>query len=164
MTHPNFGMDLSHAKSRYSLSYLYALCAHVGCVVKETPQDSDVHAVDATVEFEESDVRVQLKCTSAKQMDGDSITVSFKETWIKKWMKCQLPVYIVLVVVPDDQTDWVDYGTESTLHRTQAYWARFDRNSRAKSIRVPQANRFSVDTLVEWHAQFANDFGEEEAS
>lgn len=54
----NFGLDDDKSKSRYSLSYLYAVCAQAGALVSETPQYSDVHTVDGTIAFDESFVRV----------------------------------------------------------------------------------------------------------
>lgn len=33
--HPHYGLSLNGAKSRYSLSYLYAVCSHAGCTVTE---------------------------------------------------------------------------------------------------------------------------------
>lgn len=161
--HPHYGLDLNGAKSRYSLSYLYAVCAQAGCTVLETPQDSDVHAVDATVRFEEGDVRVQMKCSSTYRMDKSQIRFPLQQQWIDKWRKYQGTTFVVLVLVPEDKADWVEYGAE-TRHRTQAYWAKFDRNSTEKSIVIPRANRFDIAALAEWHSEFATDFGEEAAS
>lgn len=161
--HPHYGLELNGAKSRYSLSYLFAVCSQAGCTVMETPQDSDVHSIDATVQFEEGDVRVQMKCSSTHQMTGSHIRFQLKQQWIDKWKKYQGTTFIVLVLVPENKADWVEYGVE-TLHRTQAYWAKFDRNSTMKSIVIPRTNRFDISALAKWHSEFATDFGEEAAS
>lgn len=161
--HPYYGLEPNSAKSRYSLSYLYAVCSQAGCTVKETAQDSDIHATDALVEFEEGDVRVQLKCSSALQMTGSHIRFPLKPRWIEKWKKYQGSMFVVLVVVPEEKADWVQYGDVETVHRTQAYWAKFDRSSTEKSIVIPRANRFNISALAEWHSEFATDFGEEAA-
>lgn len=161
--HPDYGLSLNGAKSRYSLSYLYAVCSQAGCTVTETLQDSDVHAVDATVQFAEGDVRVQMKCSSTYRMTRSHIRFPLQQDWIDKWKKHQGATFVVLVLVPKDKADWVEYGAD-TLHRTQAYWAKFDRTSTEKSIVIPRANRFGVSTLDEWHSEFAIDFGEEAAS
>jgi Domain of unknown function (DUF4365) len=161
MTNADYGLGIDGAKSRYSLSYLYAVCAHAGCTVYETPQDSDVHSVDGTIQFQESDVRVQMKCSSAKQMADEFERVDLKDKWIAKWKKSEVPVYVVLVVVPTDKTDWVGYGDEDTLHKTRAYWARFKRDSTAKSIRIPRNQRFGVDTIHVWHEELVSRFGED---
>jgi hypothetical protein len=162
MTPENYGLGIDGAKSRYSLSYLYAVCAHAGCTVYETTQDSDVHSVDGTIQFEESDVRVQMKCSSVKQMSNEFERVDLKDTWITKWKKSEVPVYVILVVVPEDKTEWVGYGDKDTLHKTRAYWARFKRDSTASSIRIPRSQRFGLETIHEWHGDLMARFGEDE--
>ncbi|GAD87059.1 MULTISPECIES: DUF4365 domain-containing protein [Nocardia] len=162
--HPHYGLDLNGAKSRYSLSYLYAVCSQAGCTVIETPQDSDVHSIDATVQFEEGDVRVQMKCSSTHRMTGSQIRFQLKQQWIDKWRKYQGTTFVVLVLVPEHKADWVQYGDDETVHRTQAYWAEFDKSSTAKSIVIPRANRLDTSTLAKWHSAFAVGFGEEAAS
>ncbi|AUM17399.1 DUF4365 domain-containing protein [Rhodococcus ruber] len=159
--HPvsDFGLGIDQSKSRYSLSYLYSLCAHAGCAVKATEQDSDVHAIDATVEFEEADVRVQLKCTESPKSTKSGFTVSLEDSWIRKWQRCHIPVYVVLVVVPKLRSGWVDYRTQDTVHNTHAYWERFDKTSTAKSIHIPIGNRFQSATLEKWHADLSSEFG-----
>lgn len=158
MTLVDYGLGIDSAKSRYSLSYLYAVCAQAGCTAIETPQDSDVHAIDGTIQFEEADVRVQLKCSSTMQMTAEFERIDLKENWIAKWKKAEIPVYVVLVVVPPEKTDWVSYRSDDTLHRTRAYWAEFDRSSVEKSIRIPRSQQFGVGTIHEWHSQMIDRF------
>ncbi|MCT7294316.1 DUF4365 domain-containing protein [Rhodococcus sp. PAE-6] len=116
--------DLSpeQCKSRYSLAFMNALCAQAGVTIGETRQDEDVHAIDMAVNFTEAPVQVQLKCSSAKTMSGPFERIDLEERWIEKWAMSQLPVFLVLVVVPDDRADWLSDNERSTLHRAHAYW------------------------------------------
>ena len=59
------------------------------------------------------------------QMTSDFERVDLDDHWITKWKKSEVPVYVVLVVVPASKIDWVDYRDEDTLHDTRAYWARY---------------------------------------
>lgn len=158
MTIADYGLGIDGAKSRYSLSYLYTVCAHAGCTVIETTQDSDVHSIDATIQFAEADVRVQMKCSSTKQMTSDFESIDLHDNWITKWKKSELPVYVVLVVVPEDKTEWVGYRDDDTLHKTRAYWARYQRESTKKSIQIPRDQRFGVATIHEWHGELIRRF------
>ncbi|WP_374228006.1 DUF4365 domain-containing protein [Rhodococcus qingshengii] len=145
----NYGGDLevSSRKSRYSLAFISSLCAQAGLRVSETRQDEDVHAIDMSVEYPESSVRLQLKCSSSMQMTRKFETISCDQYRIDRWRDNAGPVFIVLVVVPDNHYDWIADEDRSTLHRTHAYWAQYDPNSTRKSVRVYQENRVTLDVV-----------------
>lgn len=103
-----------------------------------------------SVEFPENPVRVQLKCSSAKQMTSEFETIDFEDYWIEQWKLNIGPVFIVLVVVPGEIAKWVTEGDRETLHQTHAYWARFDPTSDRKSVRVYRSNRVTLGTLIIW--------------
>lgn len=138
-----------NSKSRYSLSYLYSICAQSGHTATETRQDEDVHSIDASVRLRGTDVYVQLKCTSSPETNGQGYRVDFEDGWIAKWRESKLPVYIVLVVVPQVHDEWIDHPSDTdTLHRSAAFWGRFDPNSIAKSITV--SKRLTASTMKQW--------------
>lgn len=153
-------LDSNHAKSRYSLSYLFSVCAQAGRTATETRQDEDVHAVDAWVKLAGATVYVQLKCTEAPNRTATGIRVDFEDGWIEKWREEKLPVYIVLVVVPPGQTDWIEHlEDESTLHKAVAYWGRFDPESSKKSITLSLTDRLTLDTMDRWQQDVDDVFG-----
>lgn len=157
----SFGLGVDGAKSRYSQAYLSAICAQSGSVVYEGRQDEDCWAIDARVELIASDVAVQLKCTEAPNRTKVGIRIDLKDDWIEKWSLKRTPVYVVGVVVPVGQDDWIEHSLdETTVHNTAAYWARFDRTSTAKSITLPYANRFGIHTLDVWNDDVDDAFGE----
>ena len=120
-------LDDKRRKSRYSLSYLYAMCAHAGYGAQETRQDEDVEAIDARVTLQGAAVPVQLKCTSSPEETQAGYRVDFEDGWITSWKQQRLPVFIVLVVVPKGHNPWIDHTLDTaTLHRTAAFWGRFD--------------------------------------
>lgn len=155
--------DLSpeQCKSRYSLAFMNALCAQAGVTISETRQDEDVHAIDMAVNFTEAPVQVQLKCSSAKSMSGPSERIDLEERWIEKWSTSQLPVFLVLVVVPDDRADWLSDSDRSTLHRAHAYWTQIEPPLAQKSVHVARTNRLTIDTLLDWRNILRKGFGQE---
>ncbi|WP_370500490.1 DUF4365 domain-containing protein [Mycolicibacterium sp. jd] len=153
-------LDDKHSKSRYSLAYLFALCAQAGYTAEETRQDEDIHAIDATVKLVGASVYVQLKCTEVPNKTQAGYRVDFEDEWIEKWQGEHLPVYIILIVVVSGQTNWIEHPDDaSTLHRAAAFWGRFDAASDAKSITISASNRLTVDSMKQWQSDIDELFG-----
>ncbi|OZF09856.1 hypothetical protein CH300_00295 [Rhodococcus sp. 15-1154-1] len=127
-----------------------ALCAQAGLGIVETRQDEDYQAVDLGLNYPEGVVRVQLKCSSAKTMAGNFETIDLEQSWIDNWKENVGPVFIVLVVVPDQLADWLTNHDLTTVHETHAYWTRYDKTSSRKSVRLNKVDRVDLGTLFEW--------------
>ncbi|WP_166659143.1 DUF4365 domain-containing protein [Labedaea rhizosphaerae] len=145
-------LDTNRAKSRFGVAYVRAVCSQAGVGFQETSPDEDVLAVDGTVAFEIADARVQVKCTGQFRLKGGSTaTWPIDESWRKRWNRCGVPVYFVLVIVdPDDQVAWLHHQDEATLHRAAAFWVRVDKLPDGQNIVVPKAQRLTADTLRLW--------------
>jgi hypothetical protein len=152
-------------QSRYGPKYLSLVVAQAGGAFSETSIDEDTMAIDATVRLGGGFiVDVQVKATYQYALDGTeaSLTWPLKETWIEKWRRHPYPLYLVIVVVPDDSASWLDHSQEGTmLARTAAYWARVDVASLggARSIAVPREQRLTHETMVQWLADSRALFG-----
>ena len=143
------------SKARFGAAYLRAICSHAGVGFTETTIDEDVLAVDGTVDFAVSPVRVQIKCTGQFRIAGGR-TASWQaeESWWGNWHRSKIPVYFVLVVVdPDDQLMWLQHQDEGTLQRAAAFWVRVDLLSDGSRIMVPKSQRLTADTLRVWAAE-----------
>ncbi|MGX5680262.1 DUF4365 domain-containing protein [Schumannella luteola] len=143
-------------QARYGVVYMRALAGQVGCLFNETPPGEDVLAVDCSIEFRENIVRVQVKTTYRYAIDGDEDHLTYTATphWIEAWGDSHVPVYFVVVVLPDDSGVWLDHHDGGTdMHRTAAYWVRIDPAALRESptIRVPRSQRVMADTLTIWH-------------
>jgi hypothetical protein len=152
-------LDLNARKGRYGVVYMRAIAGQAGCGFNETSAGEDTLAIDHTLEFPEGSVRVQVKTTATMAIDGDDefLPFSAEDKWIEKWSAVQLPVYFVIVVVPDDSGQWLDHNTTGThMVGTAAYWVRLTPESFAdtKTIKVPRAQRVTMDTIPTWHADF----------
>lgn len=150
-------------QARYGVVYMRALAGQVGCLFNETAPGEDVLAIDCQVEFRESIVRVQVKTTYQYAIDGDEDHFSYtaSDHWIDSWADSHVPVYFVVVVLPDDSGAWLDHHDAGTqMHRTAAYWVRIDAAALRESptIRVPRSQRVTADTLSTWHDDLVGGF------
>ncbi|NRD09507.1 DUF4365 domain-containing protein [Rathayibacter agropyri] len=148
-------LNLTQRKGRYGVVYLRALAGQVGCGIEETPPGEDVQAIDADVKFQAGSVAVQVKTTHKHAIDGKNAEIHFTPhvDWLRKWGKLKVPVYFVVVVVPDDSGQWLDHHAVGTqMNRTAAYWCRIDVTTvtSANKIVVPRSQRLSAETLIAW--------------
>lgn len=139
-------------KARYGLAYLRSICSQAGVGMTENSPDEDVLAVDCKVEFNEADVRVQVKCTSQWQLAGRSMSIPVEPDWIRKWDKNLFPVYLVVVIVSEPPSGWLRHDHDGTFHATAGFWTRLRTTEIGRSINVPKGQRLSTDSIAEWHA------------
>jgi hypothetical protein len=145
-------LSANGSKARYGVAFVSAICCHAGVEFKETSPDADVLAVDGTVQFESGPARVQIKCTGRFRITSQG-TASWpaEAHWWAKWHKSKIPVYFVLVIVdPDDQFQWLNHLADSTLHKSAAFWVRVDKMAASESVVVPKAQRLTAATLIDW--------------
>jgi hypothetical protein len=152
-------MDDNICKARYGLSYVRSICDQAGLSLLENPPDADVLAVDCYVVFRESQVRVQVKCTSQWSIGGSSLTWPVEEGWVRKWDDSLSPVYFVVVIVPNDRKLWICHdGANGTLHRSAAFWVRLVPGMTKDSIRVPKDQRLMATTMDVWHKDLLDSY------
>lgn len=129
---PSVPLDPIQRQARYGVVYMRALASQVGCLFSETAPGEDVLAIDCNIEFPENIVRVQIKTTHQYAVDGqeDHFTYTATPHWIEKWSQSRVPVYFVVVVVPNDSGLWLDHHNGGTqMVRTAAYWVRIEHHS-----------------------------------
>ncbi|MBO3663877.1 DUF4365 domain-containing protein [Microbacterium stercoris] len=156
---PHQQLDLNARKGRYGVVYMRAVAGQAGCGFTETSPGEDTLAIDYTLEFPEGAVRVQVKTSAQYQIDGDDDFLSFgvKDEWIAKWARTKLPIYFVIVVVPNDSGSWLNHDITGTqMVRTAAYWVRLQPGQFAttKTIKIPRSQRVTSETLPQWHLDF----------
>lgn len=160
---PSAPLGAIQRQARYGVVYMRALAGQVGCLFNETAPGEDVLAIDCNIEFPENIVRVQVKTTYQYAIDGDDDHLTYTATphWIEKWEQSHVPVYFVVVVVPNDSAQWLDHHDGGThMFRTAAYWVRIDAAVLRESptIRVPRSQRVKADTLAIWHNDLVSGF------
>ena len=124
----------------------------------EPRPDEDVLASDCSVDFPEASVRVQVKCTSQWKIGGRGLTWAVEDNWVRKWDQFIVPVYFVVVIVPEDQDQWLRQDGDGTFHRTAAFWVRLIPGMIGDSIKVPKSQRLTVQTIPLWHSHLLDLF------
>lgn len=144
--------EVTRRQARYGLFHLGALSAHAGYGLSETPPDSDILAVDCSLEAEALPIRIQVKCTT-RSFSKKLRYLSWKveDSWRERWQKNVTPVYFVVVRVSQSNVDsWMAHQQDSTLHRAAAFWAEIDPANIPDRIRVFESDRLTAATLVDW--------------
>lgn len=152
-------------QERYGLTYLSDVCAEAGVGLSETRAGEDHFAIDAYVVLRNGPVPVQVKCTTRQftQTEPRHMTWQIEQAWWDKWAENMLPVFVLLVQVPNDDRGWIDYDQDdATLHRTSAYWVHVQAapGPAPASITLPRAQRFTAASLTEWTRIYRGGFGQ----
>lgn len=137
-------------RARYGVAYVEALCAHAGTDFRESSPDTDVSAVDGSIEFARMPVRVQIKCTSRYQVGARSLTLRLKSEWVDKWTESDTPVFVIVVKVPQSVPEWVEHADVFTRHHTVAFGKRFEPGMHTSSMKFTAADKMTSETLYEW--------------
>ena len=146
--HPKFSDN--GRRARYGAAYFSSLCAHAGATFTETRVDEDIEAIDATLGFQRTIVRVQIKCTSKFVVGNGQMTLQLEDHWVESWEASDTPVFVVVVKVPKNVDQWVEHDAVFTRHHTVAFGKRFPRGVAAKSLTFSVADKLTSETLYEW--------------
>lgn len=149
-------------QASYGMAYVLNVCAQFGVGTLDTKQDQDVNAIDTAIDFGAAAMRIQVKCTTADFTKRDPhISWPIEPTWVTKWRENLLPTFLILVKVPHDPRDWLDYDTDDeTLHRAAAYWVQINNlpDPAPASLIIPRTNRFTPETVRDWNALLQGGF------
>lgn len=130
--------------------YMRSLLAQANVAHSEFSPGEDRHAVDATLIFATSTVRVQVKCGTKEPNKDGSMTVDVMDGWKAKWSVCKQPVYLVYVRLEKaDPPGWIEHAGLLTLMHTRAFWARVNTVT-GSSVRIPIENRLCAETFIQW--------------
>lgn len=144
-------MELSMRKSRYGISYVKNIAAQAGVAMVENNPDEDSLGVDCFIPFGVGTARIQVKCLGGHDLsDLGDFRVDLKKAWIEKWSQCLEPVYLVAVLLSDDDyAGWIKHSDMDTLHKSTAYWVRINQLGSVSSVRIPKStgNRLSIEAF-----------------
>lgn len=136
---------------RLGVAYVRSVLAQAAIPNEETSSGEDHLAVDLSVQFPSSAVRVQVKSGTRAPNKNGSITVPLEARWCRVWAASQIPVYLVYVRLEKSRPrDWLAHLDLHTTMHAHAHWVRVNGVS-AASVRVPLANRLSINTFDAWH-------------
>lgn len=153
-------LDSDRRKARYGVAYVRSICAQAGVNLQETSPDEDVLAVDCDIKFRKGPVSAQIKCTSQLKIHGRSASWPVESKWVNKWKLSLLPVYFVIVIVPDEVAEWIEHDpAEGTFHRAAAFWRRIRPDEQIGTrLSIPKDQRFQASTLDAWYSDLLATF------
>lgn len=150
-------------KEDLSSSYLSAICAYGGIDFEKVHHDDDSTdvVIKKTVTLEEgrkyiSTLRVQLKSTSSPGQYTDKGEYLVYKLKVKNYndlcMEGTTAVILALLVLPEDESDWLTWTQEELLIKGCMYWASFalhqpSQNSETVSVHIDKKNVINSTTL-----------------
>lgn len=138
-------------KSRMGGAYLRSVCAQAGVGFMEVSGEEDLLAVDGLVTLPQVDIRVQIKCTSRFSLAGDSASWPMQTRWVERWRESIGPVFLVLVIVHEDASYWLQHEVDHTRLEASAWWCRVDKLPEGtKTLTGLKKNRLTSDTFAIW--------------
>jgi hypothetical protein len=157
--------DIKEALSRH---YFGAIASRGGFCCN-TPKDFgvDIHVTRPIPDEREGGVRlletgeqvhIQLKATCERQVirDGNLIRYDLEAKSYNDLVRrrgSMIPLYLVLLVLPDDTKEWLSVNADDLLLRRHAYWWITDKdavptgNHRTVRIEIPAENALTLDFL-----------------
>lgn len=104
-----------------------------------------------------SQLRIQLKstCSPSQYTDtGDCIKYTLKvKNYNDLCTPSTMPIILCLLILPEDDSVWVNWSTEDLLIKGSMYWldlssAERSPNAEAVSVSIPKSNTVSPETLL----------------
>lgn len=158
-------MHTTQDKEDLHISYISALCASAG--ISYDTQRHDQDSTDGIIKkritfldgiFYDSALRIQLKCTSSSSQyedKGEYISYKLKvKNYNDLCAPSTIPIILGLLILPEDEKDWVKWSTEELLIRGCMYWADFSTQQRSDNsgtitVRIEKANIINQETLLD---------------
>ncbi|WP_312715537.1 DUF4365 domain-containing protein [Corynebacterium flavescens] len=149
-----------------SINYTQQVVANEGFSFNTNSQD--YIAIDGTIEFPETDLRVQLKSTSQVGCwNNSSFDFRLEPSWIQKWARNTQPVILIMVVL-NPNLNWVTIRKSSASLAGRGYWKRVDNVAKETTGGASATITFSKEDLVcresveQWRSLVANAYGKED--
>lgn len=154
-------MHITHQQEAISRAYVRAVAAGAGLRVQEGAQPDD-DSVDLTLSargpggtVRSPKLDLQLKCqlgrpTNAPHWPYDLGVKNYEELRPSDF---PVPRILVVVVVPDDPSHWIEQSDERLLMRYCGFWLSLrglpeTANTSAVRVQIPRAQRFDVAGLT----------------
>ncbi len=157
-------MDMAQIKEDISISYISALCAYAGISYDIIRHDGDstdavLHkciVLDGIGKYM-AELRVQLKCTSSQSQytdNGDRIVYRLKvKNYNDLCAPSTTPIILALLILPDNEEEWVKWTREELMLKGCMYWAEFSleeksENTASVNVNFDKNNVINSETLI----------------
>src|SRR5260370_869697 len=152
-------MTIDDQKEQFSFAYARAVAATARIAVTEPTVDDD--SVDLIFQqrgsgsvFRSPQLEAQVKCTDAATMTSNYIAYPLK---IKNYDELRpadflVPRILIVVVVPDSLTDWLNHSEVELAMRRCGYWLSLlgmpaTTNTASVTVHLPRIKQFTVVEL-----------------
>ena len=150
-------MELNQRKELFSKAYVRAVAAVAGCSVDQPENDYD--SVDLCIKAIGSDpmqphrLELQLKCTSRDVLNTQYVRYPLN---VKNYRDLRIATFIprilVVVLVPENIGEWIQYSEQEMLLRHCAYWLSLrgmseTENTNRVTVELPRNNQFTAAAL-----------------
>ena len=158
-------MLTSNDKEDIHISYLLSVCAsaNISLDLQRHDSDSTDGIIKKRIELDSgekymSSLRIQLKCTSSASQftdKGNQIQYKLKvKNYNDLCTKCTTPIILGLLVLPENEKDWVKWSEKELLINGCMYWADFStklpsENRNSITVNIDKNNLINKDTLLE---------------
>lgn len=147
-------MDPNNQKEQFNVAYVGALAAQAGLDNARTQVDDD--SIDICIVgkgfpgvIRNPQIQLQLKCTSQNLVSGSVLkfSLSRKNYDDLRGDNILCPRYLVVLLVPSDDTKWIEHQTEGMFLRNSCYWVSIRDHPAASTasitIDVPLSQRLT---------------------
>lgn len=166
-------MQVTKIKEDISISYISALCAYAGIAYEIIRHDDDSTdgllmkriQLDNGIRFD-SQVRIQLKCTSSNSQytdNGEDITYKLKvKNYNDLCIQSTTPIILGLLVLPEEDSQWIKWSSEELLMKGCMYWAEFSNkcesnNKGTVNVKISKTNVVNANTLLDMLSKIAKE-------
>lgn len=157
-------MQITQRKEDISISYISALCAYAGIAYEITRHDDDSTdgilkkrvILDGQRKYN-AELRIQLKCTSSVSQYTDKDGILTYKLKVKNYndlcLPATSPIILGLLVLPEDNEEWLSWSREELLIKGCMYWAEFSGEQESSnigtvSIKIDKNNVLNRETLL----------------
>ena len=152
-------MDDAARKEAFSRAFIRAIAAHAGFGASDGTEPDD-DSVDMTIAstnkaglVKSPRLDIQLKCTAAQPGQTESWGFRLKlKNYDELREKCQIPRILVVVYVPDNDDDWIQFDSPDEIRlRRCAYWTSiegFPKKDNESSVTIQLHKNKVFDTVA----------------
>lgn len=153
-------MHLSNKKEQFNVAFVCAMAAQAGLNHSTPVVDED--SVDLTLigrgyggKLRNPQIHLQLKCTAQDIIAGTSIKFPLpkKNYDDLRGSNVVCPQYLVVLLVPKDESEWIQYHDEHMSLHNRCFWVSIkdyppNDNQSKVTIEIPLSQRLTTAELL----------------
>lgn len=152
-------MDINQKKEQFNRAYITAIAAQAG--INHSKHEVDDDSIDIELigkgfigKLRNPRLEVQLKCTSRDLITDGFIKfpLSKKNYDDLRATNVSAPRYLMVLIVPDDHTLWIEHNDDEMLMRHSCYWISIrnypeSTNQTSITVDIPVTQKVTHETL-----------------